>query len=167
MNRILELREKRAKAWEAAKAFLDTKRGADGLVSAEDTATYDKMETDVVALGKEIDRLEKQEALDRELSKPLNTPLTGKPAVPGMETKTGRASDEYKAGMLQALRSNFRQVSNVLQEGVDTDGGYLVPVEYDNRLIQGLKEENIFRKLATRITTSGEHKINIAVTILI
>ncbi len=164
MNRILELREKRAKAWEAAKAFLDTKRGADGLVSAEDTATYDKMETDVVALGKEIDRLEKQEALDRELSKPLNTPLTGKPAIPGMETKTGRASDEYKAGMLQALRSNFRQVSNVLQEGVDTDGGYLVPVEYDNRLIQGLKEENIFRKLATRITTSGEHKINIAAT---
>ena len=164
MNRILELREKRAKAWEATKAFLDTKRGTDGLVSAEDTATYDKMEADVVALGKEIDRLEKQEALDRELSKPLNTPLTGKPAVPGMETKTGRASDEYKAGMLQALRSNFRQVSNVLQEGVDTDGGYLVPVEYDDRLIQGLKEENIFRKLATRITTSGEHKINIAAT---
>ena len=70
MNKILELREKRAKAWEAAKAFLDTKRGTDGLVSPEDTATYEKMEADVVALGKEIDRLEKQEALDRELSKP-------------------------------------------------------------------------------------------------
>jgi hypothetical protein len=36
MNKILELREKRAKAWETAKAFLDTKRGADGIVSAED-----------------------------------------------------------------------------------------------------------------------------------
>ena len=30
MNQILELREKRAKAWDAAKAFLDSKRGADG-----------------------------------------------------------------------------------------------------------------------------------------
>lgn len=40
MNKILELREKRAKAWDAAKAFLDTKRGGDGLLSAEDTATY-------------------------------------------------------------------------------------------------------------------------------
>ena len=28
--------------------------------------------------------------------------------------------------MLTALRSNFRQISNVLQEGVDADGGYLV-----------------------------------------
>ena len=59
MNKILELREKRAKAWETAKAFLDTKRGADGIVSAEDTAVYDKMEADVVALGNEIDRLER------------------------------------------------------------------------------------------------------------
>ena len=52
----------------------------------------------------------------------------------------------------------------VLQEGVDADGGYLVPVEYDNRLIQVLEEENIMRALATKITTSGEHKINIAAT---
>ena len=36
MNQILELREKRAKAWEAAKAFLDSKRNQDGFVSAED-----------------------------------------------------------------------------------------------------------------------------------
>lgn len=164
MSKILELREKRTKAWEAAKAFLDTKRGADGLVSTEDTATYDKMEADVVALGKEIDRLEKQEALDRELSKPLNAPLTGKPAVPGMEVKTGTATAEYKKAMLDALRSNFKRISNVLQEGIDANGGYLVPDEYDSRLIDGLTEENIFRKLGTTIKTSGEHKINIAAT---
>ena len=54
MSNILELREKRAKAWDAAKAFLDTKRGGDGLLSPEDTAVYEKMEADVVALGKEI-----------------------------------------------------------------------------------------------------------------
>src|SRR5574344_1685223 len=66
--------------------------------------------------------------------------------------------------MLSALRSNFRNVSNVLQEGVDADGGYLVPEEYDTRLIDGLKDENIIRKLGHTITTSGEHKINIAAT---
>ena len=66
--------------------------------------------------------------------------------------------------MLTALRSNFRQVSNVLQEGVDADGGYLVPEEYDHRLIDVLTEENIMRGIATKITTSGEHKINIAAT---
>ena len=60
MSKVLELKEKRAKAWEAAKAFLDSKQGSNGLMSAEDAATYDRMEAEVVDLGKEIDRLERQ-----------------------------------------------------------------------------------------------------------
>ena len=162
---ILELREKRAKAWEAAKSFLDSHRNDKGILSAEDDATYTRMEQDIADLGKEIARLERQEALDAELSKPVNAPLTSKPTTGKQpEVKTGRASDEYRKGMLTALRTNFRQVSNVLQEGVDADGGYLVPEEYDRRLIDTLSEENIMRRLATTITTSGQHKINIAAT---
>ena len=95
----------------------------------------------------------------------MNQPLTTKPGGGrGEEPKTGRASDEYRKAMLDAFRSNFKRVSNVLQEGVDADGGYLVPEEYDRRLIDTLSEENIMRRLATIITTSGEHKINIAAT---
>ena len=67
MNQILELREKRAKAWDAAKAFLDSKRGADGMMSAEDAA-YGRMEADGGNLGRAIERLERQAAIDRELS---------------------------------------------------------------------------------------------------
>lgn len=165
MNKILELREKRAKSWEAAKAFLDTKRGTDGIVSAEDTATYEKMEADVVALGKEIDRLEKQEALDRELSKPLNTPLTGKPIFQGMESKGGRASAEYQKAFWNAMRTRAGEgldpmIKNALQIGTDTEGGYLVPDEFERTLIESLNEENIFRKLANVISTaSGDRKI--------
>ena len=128
------------------------------------------MEQDITDLSKEIARLERQEAIDAELSRPVNQPLTSKPAsavgAPATDSvvKRGRASDEYKAGMLKALRSNFKQVSNVLQEGVDADGGYLVPEEYDSRLIDVHTEENIMRSLGNIITTSGEHKINIAAT---
>lgn len=160
---ILELREKRNTAWNAAKAFLDSHRTDKGVLIAEDDATYCKMEQEISDLGKEISRLERQEQLEAELSKPVNTPLTSKPSTGKQpEAKTGRASDEYKSGMLKALRSNFKQVSNILQEGVDADGGYLVPEEYDHRLIQALTEGNIMRQLAHTITTSGEHKINIA-----
>lgn len=163
---ILELREKRNKAWNAAKAFLDSHRTEKGTLSAEDDATYTKMEQDINDLGKEIARMERQEQMEAELSKPVNTPLTSKPSANGKEPekKTGRASDEYRKAMVEAFRSNFKRVSNVLQEGVDADGGYLVPEEYDHRLIDTLSEENIMRSLATTITTSGEHKINIAAT---
>ena len=100
LNQILSLREKRAKAWDAAKAFLDSKRGPDGMLSAEDAATYDKMEADVVALGKEVERLERQAALDRELNQPVDKPITERPAAVDGKGQTGRASDEYKAGLL-------------------------------------------------------------------
>lgn len=162
---ILELREKRNKAWEAAKAFLESHRTEKGTLTAEDDATYTQIEQEINDLGKEIARLERQEALEAELNRPVNQPLTSKPGSGrGEEPKTGRASDEYRKAMLDAFRSNFKRVSNILQEGVDADGGYLVPEEYDHRLIDTLSEENIMRRLATTITTSGEHKINIAAT---
>lgn len=162
---ILELREARNKAWEGAKAFVESKRDKDGLLSKEDAETYNKMEEKIKNYSKEIERMEAMENMENELNKPVNSPIVNKPLKADIETeKTGRASNEYKTAMLNALRSNFRQVSNVLQEGVDADGGYLVPDEYDTRLIQKLEENNIVRALSTTIKTSGEHKINIAST---
>ena len=162
---ILELREARNKAWEGAKAFVESKRDKDGLLSKEDAETYNSMEEKIKNYSKEIERMEAMENMENELNKPVNTPIVNTPSkVDTIGEKTGRASNEYKNAMLNALRSNFRQVSNILQEGVDADGGYLVPDEYDTRLIQKLEENNIVRSLSTIIKTSGEHKINIAST---
>ncbi|QEH69348.1 phage major capsid protein [Cellulosilyticum sp. WCF-2] len=166
MSKVLELREKRAKLWESTKAFLDSKRKDDGLLSAEDTATYEKMEADVVSLGKEIDRLERQSALDAELSRPVNTPIKNTPSHMGNENKTGRATDEYKHSFWNAMRnkSSF-EIQNALQVGTDGEGGYLVPDEFEATLVQALEEENIFRQLAKVITTSsGDRKIPVVAT---
>ena len=163
---ILELREKRAKAWEAAKAFLDSHRKENGVLSAEDDAAYTKMEQEITDLGKEIARLERQEALDAELNRPVNKPLTGKPMNGRLEDdgegKTGRASDEYKKNFWNAMRSKapVPNVTNALQIGTDTEGGYLVPDEFENTLVEALEEENIFRQMAKIIqTSSGDRKI--------
>ena len=162
---IKDLIEKRAKVWDTAKNFVETHEDRNGVLSDEDTATYNKMEKEIEDLTAAIDRQTRAERRELELSKPVNSPITGKPFMGDADkVKTGRASDAYKDAMLSAMRSNFRNVSNVLQEGVDADGGYLVPEEYDRRLIDVLDGENIMRSLATKITTAGQHKINIAAT---
>ena len=160
------MREKRNKLVGMMDAFLDTHTTDKGTLSAEDDKTYKDMETEVAQLTDSIHRMERREEIEAELSKPTSKPLTGKPmkADGDKAAKTGRASDEYKKALLQAMRTNFRQINNVLQEGIDPQGGYLVPDEYDKRLIDILTEENIMRTLGTNITTSGEHKINIAAT---
>lgn len=161
-----ELIEKRAKLWDTAKSFVETHQDENGVLSKEDTETYNKMEKEIEDLTDVIDRQQRAERREAELSKPVNSPIVVKPSSGDMEDgkeKTGTASNEYKNAMLSAMRSNFRNVSNILQEKVDADGGYLVPDEYDSRLIDVL-EENIMRSLATTITTAGQHKINIAAT---
>lgn len=164
MSKVLELKEKRAKAWEAAKAFLDSKQGSNGLMSVEDAATYDKMEAEVVDLGKEIDRLERQAVIDAELAKATSTPITNKPNTqPGGETKTGRATDEYKRAFWNSMRNkNSYEIQNALSIGTDSEGGYLVPDEYEKKLVEALEDEVFFRSLATVIkTSSGDRKIPI------
>lgn len=163
---VQELYAKRATAWEAAKQFLDTHRMENGTLSAEDGAAYDRMEAEINDLTNEINRMNRLKEMEATMNQPVNQPLTGKPMNPRTEDSqaTGRASRQYARDMLTAMRTNFRQISNVLEEGNDANGGYLVPDEWDRRLIDVLEEENIFRPLATKITTSGEHKINIAGT---
>lgn len=166
MSKILELREMRAKAWEGAKAFLDSKRGDDGILSAEDTATYDKMEADVLALGKEVERLERQAAIDAEMAKATSIPITNKPAGEHSDEKTGRASNAYKSSFWKAMRNGdiTPEIRNALQVGIDTKGGFLVPEEFEATLIDGLQEENVIRKLAHVITTGGDHQIPVIAT---
>ena len=161
MNQILALREKRAKLWNDTKAFLDSHRSEDGMVSAEDNATYEKMEADVVALGKEIERLERMAAIDRELDQPTASALVSKPGAAKPDSKEGRASDEYTKAFWNQMKGHTSyEVRNALQVGELTEGGYTVPDTFERQLVEALQEENIMRNLVHVITTaSGDHKI--------
>lgn len=161
---VNEMRVQRAKIWNQAKDFLDSHRDKNGILSDEDAATYDKMEKDIVDLGREIDRQERVEAMEREMAAPTSTPLTGKPSGAKTDEKVGRASDDYKRNFWNAMRMKApsSQILNALQVGSDTEGGYLVPDEFERTLIEALEEENIFRRIAKVIqSNSGDKKIPI------
>ena len=163
MNQILTMREKRASLWDAAKKYRDSHIGNDGTMSAEDAAVYDRMVDDVDRMKKEIDRLERQEAIENEMNRPTASPILGRPENPITgEDKKGRASDSYKKAFWQNMRSKSvsHEVFNALQIGTDSEGGFLVPDEYERTLVDTLQEENIFRRLAHVISTeSGDRKI--------
>ena len=160
---IKEMIEKRAKVWETAKNFVDTHENENGVLSAEDNATYSRMEQEIEDLTAAIDRQQRAEAREAEFSKPVNMPLTGRPAMQKPDEKTGRASNAYKEDFGAHLRGK-RPVHNVLSEGVQADGGYLVPEEFERQIVMGLDEANVVRSLAKVITTSAERKIPVAAT---
>jgi HK97 family phage major capsid protein len=166
MGKINDMRAQRAKAWEQAKAFLDAKRSDKGILGAEDTATYERMEKEIVDLGHEIERQERIEAFERELNAHVGAPITSRPEnAPKAEKKAGRASQEYRSAFWNHMRrqGNEFEVKNALQVGTDTEGGYLVPDEFEHTIVEALKDENIFRSIAHLIqTASGDRKIPIS-----
>lgn len=159
MDKIQDLRNKRHELWNKAKTFLEGKRNDEGFVSEEDTAIYEKMEDEVVNLGKEIDRLERQRDMDMKLSEATSRPMVSLP-LGKTEDKTGRGSSEYRHDFWNVMRKKNATITNALQIGTDSEGGFLAPDEFEQTLIEALEEENIFRKLAHIIqTSSGDRKI--------
>ena len=164
MKQILALREKRASLWDAAKKYRDAHIGSDGTMTAEDAATYDRMVDDVDRMKKEIDRLERQEAIENEMNRLVSQPIVNRPddGQPKEKEKRGTATDEYKTAFWNMVRAKAMsyEIHNALKIGEDDHGGYLAPDEFERTLVEALEEQNIFRQFAHVITTSsGDRKI--------
>ena len=162
MSKILDMRRKRGEIWDKAKAFLDSHTTENGLMNAEDTTEYERMEQEVVDLGHAIDREERALELEREMNASVSPDLASRPEQ-RRESKKGTASDAYKDAFWKQMRDMERhsaEVRNALQIGELTEGGYTVPDEYEHTLVEALQEENIMRGLVHVITTSsGDRKI--------
>ncbi len=164
MSKIIELRNKRNTLWEQTKAFLEQHRDENGLVAADAVEQYDKMAADVKALGDEIRRLEDQMEMDAKLSAPTSAPVHADPKADNRKSARPTATDAYNKAFWDMMRgNNSLEVRDALSVGVNENGGFTVPDEFERQLIQGLEENNIFRTLAHTIhTNSGTRTIPIA-----
>lgn len=160
---IVEMRDKRAKLWTTMEGFLDTHRSGKGVLSVDDDATYNNMEKELNDLTNEIKRTERRDAIEAELAKPVGVPITEKPMKSDTDEKRGRASNAYKEDFGRHLRGKLL-LHNVLSEGVDANGGYLVPEEFERQIVTALEAENVMRTLCKVITTANERKIPVAGT---
>lgn len=76
--------------------------------------------------------------------------------------KAANSGKKYKAAFFNAVRDKFRNSADpILKVGTDVNGGYLVPAEMHNEIIQKLEETNIMREICTVIQTDSSHKIPI------
>ena len=98
------------------------------------------------------------------LSQATSRPVVTDPMTE-VEDKTGRGSKEYSRDFWNVMRKKNAVITNALQVGTDSEGGYLAPDEFEQTLVEALEEENIFRQLAHVIqTSSGDRKIPVVAT---
>ena len=158
-----ELLEQKAKLVKDSRAFLEECMKKGSKLSSEDDAKYSRMNDELSSIEQMIDRVDALEKAEASLEKPTSLPITNRPEMPKTEDKKGRASDVYRKAFWNQVRTkkvSNPELLNALQEGEDTEGGYLVPDEFEHTLIQALNEENVIRSHSHVITTSnGLHKI--------
>jgi len=169
MNKTLEMRQKRAALVKQARELLDKTEEEKRCLTAEEEQQYDRVMADVDKLAKDIEREERQQALEKELAQSQGTIAAGR-EQPGEKKTDGysiRASEEYRSAFWEAIRmgenvlfpEQRRLLLNpevrALSVGTDSAGGYTVPDEFERTLIQGLQDQNVMRTLATVISTSS------------
>lgn len=150
-----ELYRKRADLVKRMQNFLDDRSKTDGYLNVDDDATYSNMERELESIEREIKRKEKIDSIDKALNNPTSTPLRQK----GGSDETGRASEEYAKAFANHIRG--KHFSNAaLQEDTATEGGYLVPIEFEKTLVEKLTTVDPIFELAEKITM-GAHEKNV------
>lgn len=153
MDKLQQLLDTRAKLFESMKALVD--KGEENW-NAETKAKYEKMEKDFDALSAQIEAMQKLKDFEDKLNEPLRKPLTGEGEAKGVK------ADDYKAAFEAFVKGKLTpEFKAVLNTGTDSEGGYIVPVEYQKKVLEKLIEISRTRAISNVITTQSDRKIPI------
>lgn len=145
---LAELRQRRGELVTQQRQLLDA--NPEGL-SGEQTEQYDRIESDLRDLEGQIGRVEQLTERERTLAA---APAPRHLEQPGAE-RHGRESGEYRQAFESYLRGqNFDHRALDEYTAPGTAGGYLVPEQWQARIIEALPQENIMRQLCRVSSTS-------------
>ena len=155
---INELKVKRASIFDEMQKFA-AEHEKDGILSQEDSAKYAEYEKQIEDLTNSIKRVEREEEMSKEL-KAAAAPILNDPQESVKDEKAEKNA-KYKQAVLDWIKSHMTRVSDELNVGTDSEGGYLVPEEWEPKLQKKLEENNVMRQLCHKIKTEGTHNIPI------
>jgi HK97 family phage major capsid protein len=153
----------RARAWEAAKALLDTADAENRSLSAEESQTWDRMNAEITALDQRAADLIESEKRAADLAAALG-PVTSRTVEPkGADLRSFLRGDGGRAFEVRATQRDWSHRD--LVKGTATAGGNTVQTSFYDRLIDHLIEVSaILTAGATVIQTGSGESIQVPVT---
>lgn len=168
MRNVIEMREKRVNLVNQARELLDRAENENRSLHADEEQQYNKIMSDVENLRKEIEREEKLQAEEHQMSQSLGTIAGGKgqPAAGQYVPTNPRATEEYRAafnrylvGGISAL--NPSEIKN-LQATDDTLGGYTIaPEQFVNELLKAVDDFVYIRQWARKFAVTSSTSLGV------
>ncbi|WP_444942719.1 phage major capsid protein [Microbulbifer sp. ZKSA006] len=161
MSKLLDLQQKRGKLAAQMRTLVDNVDEVKGMTTEQEDQ-WKTMDSDLNALDKQIENLEKMEEIEARLGE---VPDPAKRPEPNANTnKKPFATAEYLNGFEQYVRGGVTtDVKAALTVGTDSEGGYTVPDSWEKELVAVLEDEVVMRELATVVTSTNDKKIPITV----
>ena len=155
MDKILKMRQERAKLIKQARDMLDKVEAEKRDMTDEENTNYEKIISDVDKLREKIEREEKQLELEKDLEKSINEPIKVEPE--SREDKNTEKKEEIIKQFRTFLRNGYvgaelRKLTEqrALQADSGEAGGYTVaPQEFVAKLIKAVDDQVFIRPLAT------------------
>lgn len=160
MEKVLELKRRRTEKIEAARALLDKAEGENRNLTPEEVTGYDGYMGEVDTLKASIDREVRVKGLEGE----VEDKEPHKPEVAG-ESQVRDGTDGFRsfAEFLWTARNRPEdpRLRSGLTEGVDSEGGFLVPEEYSKQILMRSLESAVVRPNGPTIIPMGSDTVNI------
>jgi len=179
MNKLLELRQRRAALVQEGRGLIDKADGEKRTLSADEETRYEKIMADVDKIGADVSREERQLQLEDEMRKSLGESGAGRADITPKDenrNKPLRQRDEYRSafakyliGGMSSLNAEERDLmragfsatgsdeSRALAVGTGAAGGYTVPQGFYDNLEEAMKWFGGIRKSRATVlkTASG------------
>lgn len=133
MNKLMELRQKRAEKIAAMRKLTD------GDMTDDQVKDFDALQADVEKLDGDIDRLQKLEEQERSQTQPATR--ASKPGAPAFnkskpgETEASAVAHYVRTGDVSAVRELRASNDTDMNIGTSADGGYTVPTGHYQNII--------------------------------
>lgn len=164
MSKIVDLKERRGAIVKEMRSLLDLASDEKRDLNADEQSKYDAMEKDVDRIGNQINEMERLDRLDDELSQQRDSNYS--PGLNTEENKTGRSGKEYRNSFFDGYARRGKNGMdarhyNALEAGTDSEGGYIVPEEFETQVVRLLDLGNPIRAAANVIRTGSDRNVPI------
>jgi len=138
-------------------------------LTSEEQAQYDRLEARQTEIANIVKRAEKLGQMESDVAQAVNVVSKLAPQAAKGDLSF-RNSAEYKDALDVMLRRGSAgildpRIHNALQVGTNSEGGYVVPQEFETTLLAALQDINEVRQWCSVISTSSQHHIPVESTL--
>ena len=168
MSNINDVLHQKGVVYDKMTALIDSVEAENRDFNAEEKEVFAKMEGEFDSLSERAKRLEEMQKIESSIDRSIEEIAT-KRAVESGQPVNAFSKDAYKEAFNEYARKGKAvadsKILNALQVGTDSEGGYIVPTEFETMLVAALQDINEFRNYCNVITTGGDRNIPVESTL--